>query len=190
MATTAFDVVGGDRSVVVARINGELRDLSTPVTADDVVEPVGVDTPEGLAVLRHSAAHVLAQAVQQAYPEAKLGVGPPVKDGFYYDFDVATPFTPDDLADLRADAPGVVARRVPRYEEVYARRGWRMPPGIDRVYVNEKARRELGWEPQYDFQWVIESLRAGEDPRSPLARVIGSKGYHDRAFAGGPYPVS
>lgn len=107
-----------------------------------------------------------------------------------YVVSATTPFTPDDLADLRADAPGVVARRVPRYEEVYARRGWRMPPGIDRVYVNEKARRELGWEPQYDFQWVIESLRAGEDPRSPLARVIGSKGYHDRAFAGGPYPVS
>ena len=97
MATTAFDLVGGDRSVVVARINGELRDLSTEVTDSDVVEPVSVDSPEGLAVLRHSVAHVLAQAVQDTFPEAKLGIGPPVKDGFYFDFDVENPFTPEDL---------------------------------------------------------------------------------------------
>jgi nucleoside-diphosphate-sugar epimerase len=101
-----------------------------------------------------------------------------------------TPFLPDDLAVLRVDAPTVVGRRVPGYEEEYARRGWRMFPGIDRVYVNEKARRELGWEPRYDFRRVVESLRSGENPGSPLARVVGSKGYHDRAFAGGPYPVS
>lgn len=100
MAGTAFDLVGGDRSVVVARINGELRDLDTVVTDGDIVEPVTIDSPEGLAVLRHSAAHVLAQAVQATFPEAKLGIGPPVKDGFYYDFDVATPFTPEDLATL------------------------------------------------------------------------------------------
>ncbi len=97
---TAFERVGGDRSVVVARINGELRDLATEVSDSDVVEPVTVDTPEGLAVLRHSAAHVLAQAVQDTFPEAKLGIGPPIKDGFYYDFDVQQPFTPDDLATL------------------------------------------------------------------------------------------
>lgn len=100
MATTAFDLVGGDRSVVVARINGELRDLSTEVLDTDVVEPVSVDSPEGLAVLRHSVAHVLAQAVQDTFPEAKLGIGPPVKDGFYYDFDVENPFTPEDLVEL------------------------------------------------------------------------------------------
>ena len=100
MATTAYDLVGGDKSVVVARINGELKDLATPVTETDVVEPVTIDSPEGLAVLRHSCAHVLAQAVQDAYPEAKLGIGPPIKDGFYYDFDVEIPFTPEDLADL------------------------------------------------------------------------------------------
>ena len=100
MATTAFDLVGGDRSVVVARINGELRDLSTEVLDTDVVEPVSVDSPEGLAVLRHSVAHVLAQAVQDTFPEAKLGIGPPVKDGFYYDFDVQNPFTPEDLIEL------------------------------------------------------------------------------------------
>jgi threonyl-tRNA synthetase len=100
MSTTAFDLVGGDRSVVVARINGELRDLATEVTDTDIVEAVLVDSPEGLAVLRHSAAHVLAQAVQDLFPEAKLGIGPPVKDGFYYDFDVETPFTPEDLVEL------------------------------------------------------------------------------------------
>ena len=100
MSTTARELVGGDRSVVVARINGELRDLDTEVTDSDVVEPVLVTSPEGLAVLRHSAAHVLAQAVQHTFPEAKLGIGPPIKDGFYYDFSVAEPFTPDDLAAL------------------------------------------------------------------------------------------
>jgi len=100
MSTTAFDLVGGDRSVVVARINGELRDLATVVTDSDIVEAVLADSPEGLAVLRHSAAHVLAQAVQDLFPEAKLGIGPPVKDGFYYDFDVETPFTPEDLVEL------------------------------------------------------------------------------------------
>ena len=100
MATTAFDVVGGDRSVVVARINGALKDLATPIADGDVVEPVTVDTPEGLAVLRHSTAHVLAQAVQDTFPEAKLGIGPPIKDGFYYDFSVERPFTPEDLDTL------------------------------------------------------------------------------------------
>jgi threonyl-tRNA synthetase len=100
VATTALDLVGGDRSVVVARINGELKDLTTPVTESDVVEPVTAESAEGLAVLRHSAAHVLAQAVQDAFPDAKLGIGPPIKDGFYYDFSVETPFTPDDLSEL------------------------------------------------------------------------------------------
>jgi len=95
--STAMDVVGGDRAIVVARVNGELRDLSASLHDGDTVEAVGVDSPEGLAVLRHSTAHVLAQAVQDTFPEAKLGIGPPVKDGFYYDFAVETPFTPDDL---------------------------------------------------------------------------------------------
>lgn len=100
MARTALDVVGADRSVVVARINGELRDLATEVTDTDIVDAVSVNTPEGLAVLRHSTAHVLAQAVQQIFPDAKLGIGPPIKDGFYYDFDVLTPFTQEDLVEL------------------------------------------------------------------------------------------
>jgi UDP-glucose 4-epimerase len=107
-----------------------------------------------------------------------------------YIISATTPFEPDDLAELRSSAPAVVKRLLPSYEEEYARRGWRMFPSIERVYVNERARRELGWQPQYDFRRVIERLSAGEDPRSPLARAIGSKGYHDRAFADGPYPVS
>ena len=107
-----------------------------------------------------------------------------------YIISATAPFRPDDLLELRLNAPRVVARHVLEYEAEYARRGWTMFPGIDRVYVNERARRELGWQPRYDFRHVIECLRAGDDPRSPLARAVGSKGYHRRAFAGGPYPVS
>ena len=107
-----------------------------------------------------------------------------------YIISATTPFQPDDLSDLRLNAPHVVERRVPEYAEEYARRGWKMFPGIERVYVNERARRELGWQPRYDFRRIIDCLRAGDPPRSPLARAVGSKGYHDRAFADGPYPVS
>ena len=106
-----------------------------------------------------------------------------------YIVSATTPFLPDDLSDLRADAPLVVRRRVPDYEAEYARRGWRMFPGIDRVYVNERARRELGWEPRHDFSAIIARLKAGGDLKSSLARAIGSKGYHAQAFADGPYPV-
>ncbi len=98
--TTAADLFGDDKAVLVARVNGELRDLAHVVADGDVVEPVTAQEQDGLDVLRHSAAHVLAQAVQQAHPEAKLGIGPPIRDGFYYDFDVAEPFTPEDLKAL------------------------------------------------------------------------------------------
>jgi UDP-glucose 4-epimerase len=91
---------------------------------------------------------------------------------------------------LRADAPQVVRRRFPDYEAEYARRGWKMFPCIERVYVNERARRELGWHPRYDFRYVLDLLKSGADLRSPLARVVGSKGYHAHRFADGPYPVS
>ncbi len=96
--TTAADLFAEDRTVVVARVNGELKDLAHELRPGDMVEPVGVDEPDGLAVLRHSSAHVLAQAVQDLFPTAHLGIGPPIKDGFYYDFGVAEPFHPDDLA--------------------------------------------------------------------------------------------
>ena len=106
-----------------------------------------------------------------------------------YIISATTPFAPSDLVDLRADASRAVRRYVPVYEEVYAQRGWKMLPRIDRVYVNERARRELGWQPNYDFQFVVDRLKNGEDMRSPLAQVIGSKGYHSEVFSEGPYPV-
>jgi nucleoside-diphosphate-sugar epimerase len=95
-----------------------------------------------------------------------------------YIISASTPFLREDLLDLRVNAPLVVRRRVPEYEAEYARRGWRMFASIDRVYINERARRDLGWRPRYDFRRVLDSLKAGADPRSPLARVVGSKGYH------------
>jgi nucleoside-diphosphate-sugar epimerase len=94
-----------------------------------------------------------------------------------YIVSATTPFARGDLAELRSDAPAVVRRYIPEYEAEYARRGWKMFPGIDRVYVNERARQALGWRPRYDFRLVLERLRAGADPRSPLARAVGSKGY-------------
>ena len=94
-----------------------------------------------------------------------------------YIISATTPFSLDDLPDLRCDAPLAARRRVPEYEAEYARRSWTMVPGIDRVYVNDRARRELGWQPRYNFPLLIDRLRAGEDVRSPLARMVGSKGY-------------
>ena len=95
--TTALDLFRDDRRVVVARINGELRDLDTELQDGDEVEPVDIESDEGLFVMRHSAAHVMAQAVQELYPGTMLGVGPPITDGFYYDFDSPEPFHPEDL---------------------------------------------------------------------------------------------
>ena len=90
------------KEVVVCRINGELRDLWTDLADGDVVESVSIDSEDGLKVLRHSTAHVMAQAVQQIYPEAKLGIGPPITDGFYYDFDPQDPFTPESLEKIES----------------------------------------------------------------------------------------
>jgi nucleoside-diphosphate-sugar epimerase len=106
-----------------------------------------------------------------------------------YIISATTPFSREDMAELRNNAPRVVQRRVPDYAPEYARRGWSMFDGIDRVYVNDKARAELGWRPRHDFRTLVARLKADQDIRSPLARAIGSKGYHDRAFEHGPYPV-
>ena len=86
-----------DKSIVVARVNGELRDLWSELKDGDVVDGVAISSPDGLSVLRHSTAHVLAQAVQQTFAQTRLGIGPPIRDGFYYDFEPVRPFTPEDL---------------------------------------------------------------------------------------------
>jgi UDP-glucose 4-epimerase len=97
-----------------------------------------------------------------------------------YIISATTPFTRDDLRALRGELPSVVARLYPDCAEIYARRGWAMLPGIDRVYVNARAREELGWAPAYDFRRALDSVATGEDPRSPLAIAVGAKGYHAR----------
>jgi threonyl-tRNA synthetase len=96
--TKAWELFPDDPSVVAARVDGQLKDLAYELGEGDAVEPVEMDSPDGRDILRHSTAHVMAQAVQELFPEAKLGIGPPITDGFYYDFDVPEPFKPDDLA--------------------------------------------------------------------------------------------
>ena len=95
-----------------------------------------------------------------------------------YVISATTPFTRDDLADLRTDAAAVVRRRVPGAADVYEARGWRLPDALERVYVNDRARAELGWAPAWDFRRALDAVAAGEPPRSALATAIGAKGYH------------
>jgi nucleoside-diphosphate-sugar epimerase len=106
-----------------------------------------------------------------------------------YIISATTPFWPEDAIELRSQAPLAVRRRVPEYETEYASRAWKMFPSIDRVYVNTRARHELGWQPRHDFRSLIERLKTGGDLHSPLARLVGTKGYHSEVFADGPYPV-
>ncbi|MEP6842488.1 MAG: threonine--tRNA ligase [Pseudolysinimonas sp.] len=131
MSKTGFDLFP-DRAIVALRVNGELKDKATTVTTDDTVEGVTIDSADGLNILRHSTAHVMAQAVQRINPEAKLGIGPPITDGFYYDFDVATPFTPEDLK-----AIGKEMDRIIRSGQRFQRR----------VVSEAEARAELAGEP-------------------------------------------
>jgi len=121
-----------DRSVIALRVNGELRDLATTVEETDAVEPVTIDSPDGLDILRHSTAHVLAQAVQRINPQANLGIGPPIQDGFYYDFGVAEPFTPEDLKAIEKEMQRII------------REGQRF---VRRVVTDDQARAELVDEP-------------------------------------------
>ena len=94
--------------VIALRVNGELRDLNTTLLDRDSVETISISSADGLAILRHSSAHVLAQAVQTLFPGTRLGIGPPIKDGFYYDFDSAKPFTPEDLALLEKEMTKII----------------------------------------------------------------------------------
>jgi threonyl-tRNA synthetase len=130
--TTAADLFAGERSIVAARVEGELRDLAYELKDGETVEAVEISSADGLAILRHSTAHVMAQAVQELFPEAKLGIGPPIKDGFYYDFDVKEPFTPEDL------------KRIEKKMQEIQKRGQRF---ARRVTTDEAAREELSGEP-------------------------------------------
>lgn len=141
--TTGVELYGERRDVVVVRVDGELWDLDREIPAGHEVEPVTVGEPDGLAVLRHSAAHVLAQAVQQVNPDAKLGIGPPVTDGFYYDFDVETPFTPEDLKALDK-----VMGRIIKEGQTFRRR----------VVTEDEARAELANEP---YKLELIGLKGG-----------------------------
>ncbi len=142
--TTAGELFEADRAVVVARVDGHLVDLAHVLVDGDQVEPVGVDSPEGLSVLRHSAAHVLAQAVQQVNPAARLGIGPPIRDGFYYDFDVEIPFTPDDLKALER-----AMQKIVNEGQTFSRR----------VVTDEEARAELAGEP---YKLELIGLKGGQ----------------------------
>ena len=140
-----------DRSIVAMRVNGELRDLAHVLTAGDVVEPVAIDSADGLNILRHSAAHVLAQAVQNVNPDAKLGIGPPVTDGFYYDFDVEEAFTPEDMKALEKAMSRIV------------RAGQRF---MRRVVTEDEARAELAAEP-YKLELIgLKGGNTGDDNES------------------------
>jgi len=131
VSKTGFELFT-DRNVVAMRVNGELKDLAATTADGDTVEAVTIDSPDGLNILRHSAAHVMAQAVQNINPEAKLGIGPPVTDGFYYDFDVAEPFTPEDLKAI-SKAMDRIVRQGQRFQR--------------RVVTEAEAREELANEP-------------------------------------------
>jgi threonyl-tRNA synthetase len=128
---TGFDLFP-DRNIIAIRVDGELRDMATTVSPDEIVEPVDITSPDGLSILRHSAAHVMAQAVQSINPAAKLGIGPPITDGFYYDFDVETPFTPEDLK-----AIDKAMARIIKQGQRFTRR----------VVTDDEARLELAGEP-------------------------------------------
>ena len=156
--TTAADLFAEDTTLtpdntLVARVNDELRDLAHILSDGDVVEPVGVDSDEGLAVLRHSAAHVLAQAVQQINPKAKLGIGPPIRDGFYYDFDVEEPFTPEDLKVLEK-----AMQKIINEGQTFVRR----------VVTDDAAREELASEP---YKCELIGLKGGASEAAEGADV-------------------
>ncbi|MEM8531548.1 MAG: hypothetical protein AAGF95_11940 [Chloroflexota bacterium] len=106
-----------------------------------------------------------------------------------YIISATTPFTHSDLSNLRTDAPSFLKQRIAHYEGECARRGWKMFAGIDRVYVNGRARNDLVWQPQYTFETILERLKADQGLLSPLAHAVGAKGYHATQFAEGPYPV-
>jgi threonyl-tRNA synthetase len=154
----AWELYADQPDVVAARVNGTLRDLAYELEAGDDVAPVAIDSADGRAILRHSTAHVLAQAVQDLYPQAKLGIGPPIQDGFYYDFDVE-PFNPEDLERIEARMRAIV------------KEGQRF---VRRVVSDDEARAELADEP---FKLELISLKgpAAADADGADAEVGGDQ---------------
>jgi threonyl-tRNA synthetase len=156
VVTTGRTLFGDDREVVAVRVNGAVRDLDRPVPDGAEVEPVIIGSPDGLAILRHSTAHVLAQAVQRINPEARLGIGPPVTDGFYYDFDVAEPFTPEQLKALSKEM-----ERIQRAGQRFERR-----------VVTEAEARELFAAEPYKLELI--GLKGGAAESSDEAVEVGA----------------
>jgi threonyl-tRNA synthetase len=148
--TTGRTLFGEDREVIAVRVNGALWDLDRPLPADATVEPVAIGSPDGLSILRHSTAHVLAQAVQTVNPEARLGIGPPITDGFYYDFGVDQPFNPEDLKRL-----GKEMERIQRAGQRFVRR----------VVTEEEARELFAAEP-YKLELIGLKGGAGDGDES------------------------
>ena len=144
----------GPSAVIAARVNGELRDLAAPLADGDAVEPVEMGSDDGRAIMRHSTAHVMAQAVQELFPEAKLGIGPPVENGFYYDFDVAAPFSPEDLKAIEQRM-----RQIVKQGQRFSRR----------EVSDDQARKELAGEP-YKLELIgLKGGAAAPDAGSPTA---------------------
>jgi threonyl-tRNA synthetase len=156
--TTGFELFT-DRSVVAMRVDGVLRDLAATVEPGETAEPVVISSPDGLAILRHSTAHVAAQALQSINPEAKLGIGPPITDGFYYDFDVAEPLTPEDL------------KAVDKAMERIIRSGQRF---VRRVVTEDEARTELANEP-YKLELIGLKGAAADSDDNESVEVGGSE---------------
>lgn len=144
---TGAQLFAEDKNIIAVRLNGELRDLYTSLHDGDTVESVALDSEDGIAIMRHSATHVMAQAVQEIRPDAKLGVGPVIKDGFYYDFDVDTPFTPDDLKQIEKHM-----QRIIKESQSFRRR----------VVTEDEAREEEANQP-YKLE-LIGDKEAALDP--------------------------
>ncbi len=148
---------GAGTEVIAARVNGELRDLAGGLAEGDVVDPVDIASEDGLAILRHSTAHVLAQAVQELFAEARLGIGPPVENGFYYDFDVAQPFGPEDLKAIEQRM-----RQIVRQGQLFSRR----------IVTDADARAELAGEP---YKLELIGLKGGAADAEESVEVGGSE---------------
>jgi threonyl-tRNA synthetase len=142
-------------TVIAARVNGALRDLAAPLADGDQVEPVEIGSEDGRAILRHSTAHVMAQAVQALFPGTRLGIGPPVESGFYYDFDVAQPFDPDDLKKIEARMRAII-----KQGQRFSRR----------VVLEDEARAELADEP---YKLELVGLKGGAVDADEAAEVGG-----------------